>query len=255
MPIVQIECSMRKWANIRFRLNIKLRNLFRKPNREAGNVPIIINNFNRLSYLKRQIDWLENAGYKNIYIIDNQSTYPPLLEYYKKLSYTIFRLDRNFGYRALFDTHIMLNFINDYYVYTDSDILPIRDCPVDVLRQMKDLLSKYPNIGKIGFGLIIDDLPDNYILKQKVVDYESKYWLSKINDEVYDALVDTTFALYRPGVKGDWQVKAYRTSYPYLAHHLPWYENSSQPSDEELYYIAKSNANSLWYSNLKNNSI
>ncbi len=245
---------MRRFANISFRIKVKLKRLNLKLVNDVKVTPIIINNFNRLAFLKKQISWLESAGYTNIYIIDNNSSYPPLLEYYSRTPYTVYRLDRNFGYRALFDTHLMLNFINDYYVYTDADIVPIRDCPVDVLRQMKDLLSKYPNIGKIGFGLIIDDLPDHYILKQKVVDYESKYWLSKINDEVYDALVDTTFALYRPGVKGDWQVKAYRTSYPYLAHHLPWYENSSQPSDEELYYRLHSNNNSLWYTNLKNNN-
>ncbi len=253
MPVISIECSMRRFANIAFRVGVKLKQIFRKPICDVRNIPIIINNFNRLFFLQKQISWLESAGYTNIYIIDNNSSYPPLLEYYSRTPYTVYRLDRNFGYRALFDTHLMLKFINEYYVYTDADILPISDCPIDIISHMKELLTKYPNIGKIGFGLVIDDLPDHYVLKEKVIQYESKYWLNKINDEVYDALVDTTFALYRPGVKGDWQVKAYRTSFPYLAHHLPWYENSSQPSDEELYYIAKSNANSLWYSNLKNN--
>ncbi len=245
---------MRRLANISFRIKVKLKRLNLKLVNDVKGTPIIINNFNRLSFLQKQISWLESAGYTNIYIIDNDSSYPPLLEYYSRTPYTVYRLDRNFGYRALFDTHLMLNFINDYYVYTDADIVPVRDCPIDVISQMKKLLSKYPNIGKVGFGLVIDDLPDHYFLKEQVIQYESKYWLNKINDEVFDAPVDTTFALYRPGVKGDWQLKAYRTCYPYLAHHLPWYENSGEPSDEELYYRNHSNNSSLWYTILKNNN-
>lgn len=41
------------------------------------NIPIIINNFNRLTCLQRLIASLEVRGYHNIYIIDNNSTYPP----------------------------------------------------------------------------------------------------------------------------------------------------------------------------------
>ena len=46
-------------------------------------IPIIINNFNRLDTLQKLIASLEIRGYRNIYIIDNLSTYPPLLDYYK----------------------------------------------------------------------------------------------------------------------------------------------------------------------------
>ena len=42
-------------------------------------IPIIINNYNRLEMLTKLIHGLENKGYHNLYIIDNQSTYPPLL--------------------------------------------------------------------------------------------------------------------------------------------------------------------------------
>ena len=56
---------------------------------DAKQIPIVINNFNRLGYLKRLIASLESRGYKNIHIIDNNSTYPPLLEYYEKQVSTI----------------------------------------------------------------------------------------------------------------------------------------------------------------------
>lgn len=242
---------MRRRANIWFRLSIRFMKFWRRPIKNIYETPIIINNFNRLSFLKKQINWLENAGYRNIYIIDNNSDYKPLIDYYTTLSYKIYQLDKNMGYRALWDTHIILRFISDYYVYTDPDILPISDCPKNVLLHMKNLLLKYTDIGKIGFGLSINDLPEHYSLREKVIFYEAKYWEIKINDEVYDALVDTTFALYRPFSVGDWQLKAYRTDYPFIAKHLPWYENTTEPSEEEIYYINSTNKNSLWYTNLK----
>lgn len=40
-------------------------------------IPIFILSFNRLSYLKKIIRYLEKCGYTNIYIIDNMSTFPP----------------------------------------------------------------------------------------------------------------------------------------------------------------------------------
>ena len=48
-------------------------------------VPIFINARDRLGVMKKLIDWLLAAGYRNLIILDNNSTYPPLLEYYNKL--------------------------------------------------------------------------------------------------------------------------------------------------------------------------
>lgn len=48
-------------------------------------VPIFINSRDRLGVLKKLIDWLLDAGYRNLIILDNNSTYPPLLEYYNNI--------------------------------------------------------------------------------------------------------------------------------------------------------------------------
>ena len=45
---------------------------------DARQIPIIINSFNRLTTLKQLISSLEQRGLTNIYILDNNSTYPPL---------------------------------------------------------------------------------------------------------------------------------------------------------------------------------
>ena len=99
-------------------------------------IPIFINSRDRLSCLRQQINWLLEAGYRNIYILDNASTYPPLLDYYKDIEeqVKILFLKRNLGYKALWKSDI-LNILNIQtpYVYTDPDIVPINKCPKDVL--------------------------------------------------------------------------------------------------------------------------
>jgi hypothetical protein len=242
---------MRKGANIWFRIVTKLKKIGQRPISNPYKIPIIINNFNRLDFLKQQIDWLQKAGYTNIHIIDNQSTYPPLLEYYKTLPYTIYRLDRNQGHFSIWETILFSRFSHDYYVYTDPDILPVEGCPSNILAYFQSLLHKYPGYKKVGFGLLINDLPDSYNLKPKVVKWEQQFWEKPLEQDVYDALIDTTFALYRPGAKGGADGPAIRTAGKYVARHLPWYENSAALDEETQYYLRSSSAASSWYAAAK----
>ncbi|MES2592727.1 MAG: glycosyltransferase family A protein [Bacteroidota bacterium] len=200
-------------------------------------IPIIINNRNRVTYLSELIGWLEKHGYKNIYIIDNNSTYPPLLQFYETTSYKVFRLKENVGHLSLWKTGIIKQFQQNYYVYTDPDVIPVEGCPDNILEFFMEKLQKYRNIEKVGFGLKIDDLPNHYIDKQKVIDWESKFWKKEIEKDIFDAELDTTFALYRPYTNGAlWVQKAYRTGGKFVARHLPWYEDSTNESEETLFY-------------------
>ena len=126
-------------------------------------VPIVINNFNRVNTLITLIHGLEIRGYNNIYIIDNNSTYPPLLEYYKDCSYPIYMLNKNIGHLAIWETGIYKQFTDSYFAYTDSDLEIHPDCPDDFMEKFILLLKKYPKALKVGFSICIDDLPDCYI--------------------------------------------------------------------------------------------
>ena len=77
-------------------------------------IPIIINNYNRLEMLTKLIHSLESKGYHNLYIIDNQSTYPPLLEYYTRLPYPVYMLNKNVGHLSLWETGIFKQFKDSY---------------------------------------------------------------------------------------------------------------------------------------------
>jgi len=213
-------------------------------------IPVIINNFNRVNHLNKLINWLEKAGMQNIYIIDNASTYLPLLEYYSHTKHTVIRLNANIGYKAFWDTPIHLWFKGLPYIYTDPDVLPVEDCPLDAVRYFQEILDKYKNINKVGFGIQINDIPDYYPKKPDVIEWEKKFWENQISENLYKADIDTTFALYRANsVKQQWG-KTLRTGGKYITRHLPWYENPASLSEEEIYYRNKT-AGSSWYSKHK----
>lgn len=207
--------------------------------REGREVPIIINNFNRLDTLCKLLDALVVRGYTNIYILDNASTYPPLLKYYERCPFTVIRLEKNLGFKALWKSSLRKKFCGDYYIYTDSDVVPVVDCPADFVDHLMRELKKHPLARKVGFSLRIDNLPDHYAYKEQVIQKESVYYQRQAGPGLYRAPIDTTLALYRPrvGLSRSRFVEAYRTAYPYQAEHLPWYSDSSHLSDEERYYI------------------
>lgn len=222
--------------------------LFPSKIKDYKQIPIIINNCNRLNFLLQLINSLETKGYYNIFIIDNKSTYPPLLEYYKRCSYPIFKLNKNVGHLALWKTNIYKKFIRDYYVYTDPDVVPISECPDDFLSFFMESLKKYKFAQKVGFSLKIDDLPDCFIRKHEVIKWESTYFEKKIEEKLYLAQVDTTFALYRPWAYNGANCchQTFRTVYPYSARHMPWYIDSSNLSEEEQYYMDHAVTSTHW---------
>lgn len=230
----------------------KLRSKFyASPPPKWQDIPVIINNFNRLAFLQQQIESFSEAGIRNIYIIDNNSTYPPLLDYYKNIPHQVFYLKENVGHLSLWKTDICFQFIHSYYVYTDPDVIPIAACPSNYMQFFLETLFEYPEIDKVGFSLCIDDIPDFYLHKKAVLEVETPYWQININDKYFQAPIDTTFALYKPYSYGGWEIKALRTAPPYCAKHLPWYVDFNNLSDEEHFYISTARKDTTTWSNIK----
>ncbi|CAH1662244.1 Glyco_trans_2-like domain-containing protein [Hyphomicrobiales bacterium] len=201
-------------------------------------VPVFINTRDRVACLQRLVAWLERAGHENITIIDNASTYPPLVAYLEATRHRVIRSPDNLGHTSLWklpELHPVI--MSEWFVYTDPDVIPSEETPLDAVFRFKQLMQSYPHILKTGFGLRIDDLPDHYHLKQRVVSWESGLYGREIEPEVFEADIDTTFALYRPGVPYCYG-PALRTMGQYQARHLPWYTNSAVIDDEEAYYRA-----------------
>ena len=208
-------------------------------------IPIFINSFNRLGCLKKIVNWLLDAGYRCIYILDNDSSYEPLLQYYEALKtkggcVKVIMLEKNMGHTALWDSGILekLN-IDSPYVYTDSDVVPSEECPKDVLLHLLNVLEKYSFLKKVGLGLVTNDI--TFFDKEKIRAQEKNFYRHKMEDGVYFGAVDTTFALYRNYRHYNIYVSA-RTTGKYMARHLPWYYDYNNLPDDEQYYVEYANA-------------
>ena len=199
-------------------------------------LPIFINGRDRLGCLRYLIDWLREAGYHNLHILDNDSTYPPLLAYYRELEAQgvyIWYLRRNLTHKALWFSGLLdLLHIDTPYVYTDPDILPDGNCPRDVLYQLAKLLARHPYLSKVGLSLHTDDI--TFYDAAGTQEREGKMTLTPMADGVFEQ-TDTTFALYR-NRHGYSLQEAMRTGPALMARHLPWYyDYENLPEDEQFY--------------------
>lgn len=200
-------------------------------------VPIFIICRDRVSSLQKLLDWCFKFGLTRIYLIDNDSTYAPLLDFYEDCrgsGINVMRLDSNLGNTSPWTCGAIDNLHGEYFIVTDPDIIPIETCPIDAVEKMRVALDRYPNVLKAGFSLKIDDIPDHYALKNEVMKWESQFWGAPENG-YFHAPLDTTFALYRPNTPYT-ITPAIRLAPPYTARHLGWYMDSANPSEEDIFY-------------------
>jgi hypothetical protein len=249
--LFQIKKRIKRLMAFEFRKIQRLANHNKINQSNSFHIPIIINNRNRYTYLKQLVDWLTHAGYTNLYILDNDSTYPPVLEYYKVTPAKIIYLNKNSGYKALWLSDFFDRVKEGYYAYTDADVLPDKNCPNDVVFQLYLKLVNYSH-EKCGPALKIDDLPDHYKHKLKVIQNETPFWIKPIEENVFQAPIDTTFALYKPFAYGNAdECSAIRVGGDLTFLHQPWYENSNQPDEETSYYVSHSSDSSFWYNKVE----
>ena len=184
-------------------------------------------------------------GGERIFLVDNASSYPPLLDYLERTPHEVIRLPENLGAFALWRSVLPDLGLEGRFVCSDPDVVPIDECPLDAIAYFGEILDRYPGYIKAGFGLRIDDLPEHYTMRDEVLTVERYNWERPLAPRLYDAFIDTTFALYR-GPEAFDQVPAVRTGYPYLARHTTWYLDEQNLPDEERYYRDRSTLTPWW---------
>ena len=188
--------------------------------------------FNRLTWALPLIEKL--AEKCDVILIDNGSTYQPLLDWYKTCPYQLMQMgnDRVSNLKSVLNT-----FKPDRYILTDHD-LDISSVPENWLLQLEKGLNLYPNASKCGLSLELMDLPVNRFT-ERVFDHECRFWMHR-DKYFYHADVATTLALHDAGRHEAGMRNGIRSARPYTARHLPWYMNRDtiMESEEELYYIA-----------------
>lgn len=226
-------------------------------------IPIFIISFNRLTVLKQSLESYRQIAGHTIVIHDTGSTYAPLLDYLVELEQqgaVIYR-DRpaikngddltsvNETVQSWLEQHPDVN----YYVVTDPDVM-LEDGCGDILRFYEFMITTY-GVPVVGPMLRIDDIPDCYPLRQRVIDGHSKqYWDRTPSQTVWNsssvaylpALIDTTFGMYRRGRAFTRPTAGARTYKPYWAKHLDWYINPANMADDQLLYLRSASKASHW---------
>lgn len=203
---------------------------------------------NRLEWPRKMAEFLSDTGC-NVILIDNQSSYPPLLEWYKSCPYKIHMMDTNYGHLVLWKSGLINEYNDQHYILSDPD-LSLDGIPHDYVSTLMRGLTLNPNVIKSALSLEITDLPDNAYAKQ-AYDWELKFWQTKNKDGFYRSTADTTFAMYDQDRKwgefpggnpsNDRFFDAVRSDRPYTARHLPWYVTPENMTDEEKYYHMRTN--------------
>lgn len=228
----------------------------------AEEVPVIINSFNQPTYLRTMMEQLASLDCGEIIILDQASTYPPLLDYLKEIerTVTVIRLRENNGPHWLFTSGLSRS-LPEYFVYTDPDIVFPPDMPRGVIA---DLIraARFLDATKVGLAL---DISRPAEMKRATIniggaDYTLDQWEKQFWDhpvalgelQLFRAPVDTTFALYNrarfdplartfhsrhvfdcmdtPG--------SYRLAGRYTSVHMPWMLEDPIPHEELDHYIA-----------------
>lgn len=133
--------------------------------------------------------------------------------------------------------------ISTPYVYTDPDVLPIERCPKNFVKRLMEILDSNHEVRKVGLGLVWEDV--TFFDKEETQKRESIFYVGRqVGDNLFYAQVDTTFALYA-------NVRHYnlrfsmRTTGNLMAYHLPWYFDYDNLPEDEKYYMAHANKNSI----------
>jgi hypothetical protein len=239
---------------IRYKYIEKLESILSNPIYKNSTIPIFIISYNQYTFVKSMVEQLSNYS-SNIYIIDNKSTYPPLVDYLKSIEnkVNVLYMPENYGHRVYMRDEIV-KLGGEKYIITDPDLLLNPNLPQNFIDILSDLSDKYQS-GKIGFAL---DITNNINLnikatdnKQTVVDWESQFWINKINDPIYElyyADIDTTFVLInKKYYKSVNEYNAIRIAGNFTCIHRPWVINYEKDLlEDELDFYRKINISSTW---------
>jgi hypothetical protein len=194
-------------------------------------IPIVVICWNNFTFIKNFVNQLKR--YENpIVLLDNNSTYEPLLNYYKEIKeelkdkIKIELLEKNYGHTVYLE---LKDKLPNIYILSDPDLQLNENMPANFAEILLNISNQY-NAYKVGSSLQIDDHANfidcpNYTNNKSIYDWESQFWHNKIendNYELYNADIDTTFCLINNNCDVNNHI---RIAGNFTAKHLPWYKD------------------------------
>lgn len=224
-------------------------------------LPVVINSFNQYTYLKNLIDKLTKNEFRNIIVVDNNSTYPPLLKYYNEVNQTgraeVILYGENKGPHFFHMKGVYKLFGSLPHLYSDPDI-DFDGLSTNFLTELMTVSEKY-SMFKVGPALEIPDSSEidtnMYCIQDGVrwtiSEWESRYWKDQVEIGLYyPGQIDTTFHLFNPAYfkAGSDLIDGIRIGKPgFIFKHLPWYKHKGrQPSLEREFYEKMASKKNTW---------
>ena len=208
-------------------------------------VPVIINNRNLLTWPKAMVGELHKwDGIGEIYIVDNGSTYKPLLDWYATNPCKVVMLDDNLGHQAPWICGLVQKLGEPYYAVTDPD-LDLFTTSKRTIPLCLEWLEEFPEVGKVGLSLRWDDVPPRSSYYTHVNTYEANRQRNSrvIAGALVDVAIDTTFAVYN---RQEYFIGG--ISLLESARHIPWYysEKERKADKEFSQYLASASVASSY---------
>jgi len=183
----------------------------------------------RVTHLNKLVSWLEHTPHK-IVLLDNGSTYPPLLEYYEHSPHQIVRLGLNIGQHSPWHSKFLDTLDEEFFMVSDPDIVPTEECPYDAIEFLIRGLQTHTDHRKAGLSLKIDDVPLNYGQYEFMKRHEGNGGPGdvEVGEHFWHKPIDTTFAVMRKGTPYTFS-EGMRAKPPYSARHMEWYRIGPDP--------------------------
>ena len=216
-------------------------------------IPVIINNCNLLSYPKAMVNSLsrfDNIG--DIIIVDNSSTYEPLLDWYSTNPCTVIRTNQS-SHLTPWNIDLPSTLKSKYYVVTDPD-LDLSITPLNSLNYLVEKIKLHEEYDKIGLSLKNWNVPSDSPYHQFLKNWSSTTWNdNSLRDELlHSQQIDTTLAMY--DINRNPRGNSCATYLPYSVNHIPWEFTTEYIKDlknknyEYYYYLSNSNSSSTYKS-------
>ncbi len=223
-------------------------------------IPAFIISFNRGQFLLETVRGLRMLNAElDIIIHDNGSDDPETLEIIDSLArdgVIVVRRNKIFSADELNNTNFT---ISDYfvdkiptpYIVTDCDISMDKTNP-SALQVYLEILNTFPEVGCVGPMLKISDIPEDYPLRNRVLNrHIMQFWHKKPSwchtvggwTAYQFAAIDTSLALHRAGEPFRRLKQGIRVYEPFEARHLDWYLTSPH---KELYHHTSNPTISHW---------
>ena len=219
--------------------------------RECKDIPVVVLSANNPTFVATMVKQIEQHGYP-IFVLDDASDFPPTLRLLDELSrrgsVVVYRNTRRLGEHSFLSHEAgLIQRLPRYFAVTDADLLLNEDIPQDFLCDMRAVLDETGAV-KVGFALDISDaesmLAGTFKDGLTIERLEGAHWTRPLpvqgfSEPVYDAPVDTTFALYdktkllpeggsepsafiAPGLRFAWENHR-RIAGRFTAKHRQWY--------------------------------